>query len=390
MRSGLSLYIHIPFCASLCDYCDFFSVTKSSVSDNYIDKFIEAVVADINYQIDFFNIKNIPTVYIGGGTPSVLGKRISVLLDALNRILKFSPVEFTVEANPESAAEEFLAACKDAGVNRLSLGVQTFNRKARNAVCRCGEAGSLHKQLSLASRFFPGALSVDFITGLPYQNKKIVLDDIKHLLDFDPSHISLYSLTVEEGTPLEKKINEKKVKLPGSEKSDLLWLAARDALAENGFNQYEVSNFSRNGKECLHNIRYWRMQGWLGAGPSASGTVINDEEGTAKRFTYIHDIDEYIKAPVIQSAIFEELDRAALIRESLLMGFRYCKGPDEDVFLRRFGQNIEDCIPKTISRWREKGYFEGKTMKKELMLFLNSFLSEAFIELDANQSAWLP
>lgn len=382
VNSDFSLYIHIPFCASLCDYCDFFSITKDGIDAQYIDAFLEALAVDINYQIRYFDVKNIPTVYIGGGTPSALGKRISVLLDALNKIPRFSPVEFTVEANPESAEEEFLAVCREGGVNRLSLGVQTFHQKSREAVCRLGDAGILNESLSAASRFFPDALSVDLITGLPYQNKKIVLDDIKHLMYFNPSHISLYSLTAENGTPLETKIKTKKIKLPESEKSDLLWFAARDALEDYGYKHYEVSNFARNDKKCLHNIRYWRMESWLGAGPSASGTLINEKTGTARRFTYANDIDKYIKEPLIHSANCEELGKGTLIRESLLMGFRCCEGPDNDLFLRRFGLGIEDCIPNTISRWRERGFFEGKKPKKELLFFLNSFLSDAFIELD--------
>jgi len=383
VNSNLSLYIHIPFCASLCDYCDFFSIAKDGVDTSRIDAFLEAVITDINYQINFFDVKDISTVYIGGGTPSVLGKRIGVLLDALNKIPRFSPVEFTVEANPESAAEEFLSVCKGGGVNRISLGVQTFHQSSRGAVCRFGDAGILPERLSLASRFFPDALSVDLITGLPYQNKKIVFDDIKKILDFEPSHISLYSLTVENGTPLETKIKTKKFKLPESEESDLLWLAARDALEERGYRHYEVSNFARNDKKCLHNVRYWRMEGWLGAGPSASGTVINEKTGTAKRFTYTNDIDKYIKDPLIQNANCEELDKNTLIRESLLMGFRYIEGPDNEVFYRRFGFSIDDCIPKTISRWKERGFLEGIKPKKEMLLFLHSFLSDAFMELDA-------
>jgi oxygen-independent coproporphyrinogen-3 oxidase len=379
---SLSLYIHIPFCASCCDYCDFFSVTTENISPHCIDLFLEAVIKDINYQIIYFDVSNIPSVYIGGGTPSILGNGITVLLDALKKIPGFNPVEFSVEANPESVTEEFLSVCKEGGVNRLSLGIQTFHQISRNAIGRRGKASDLEKKLSLASRFFPEALSVDLLTGLPHQNRQIVLEDIERSLDFQPSHISLYSLTVENNTPLEKKIKTKQIKLPSSEKSDLIWLAARDTLEKRGFRHYEVSNFARIGKECLHNIRYWRMKSWIGAGPSASGTVINDENGTAKRFTYAPNIEEYIKKPVIYNAVCEEIDMLSLIRESLLMGFRYIEGSDREVFYRRFGKKIEDYIPKTISRWRERGFFDGDNVRKDLMLFLNSFLSDAFLELE--------
>jgi oxygen-independent coproporphyrinogen-3 oxidase len=379
---SLSLYIHIPFCISSCDYCDFFSVTKESVDPGCIVLFLEALIKAIIYQIEYFNISNIPTVYIGGGTPSILGKSIIVLLDALKNIPGFNPIEFTVEANPESVTEEFISACKDRGVNRLSLGIQTFHQMSRSAIDRDGKASDLEDKLSLASRFFPGALSVDLITGLPHQNRKIVLEDINRVLEFEPSHISLYSLMLENNTPLEKKIKAKQVKLPPDEECGLIWLAARDALEKRGFRHYEVSNFARPGRECSHNVQYWLMKGWIGAGPSASGTVIDEENGTAKRFTYAQNIEEYIKKPIIYNAVYEKLDTLSLIRESLLMGFRYIEGPDSEVFYRRFGMKVEDCIPKTISRWRRRGFFDGANAGKDLMLFLNSFLSDAFMELE--------
>jgi oxygen-independent coproporphyrinogen-3 oxidase len=366
-----SLYIHIPFCAALCDYCDFYSITAGN--NGFIDRFLDAVIADIHFQAEFFNIEKIPTVYIGGGTPSVLGKRIRVLLDALNEKLKLTPIEFTVEANPESLTEEFLDACREGGVNRLSLGVQTFHEPSRNAVNRMGNARLLEERLDLASRFFPDALSADLITGLPYQSERNVLDDISRLLDFDVVHVSLYSLSVENDTPLKKKIKDGIVILPGNDEADVLWLAGRDALEKAGFRQYEVSNFALDGKSCLHNIRYWRMAGWLGAGPAASGTVINEKTGTAKRFTFASDVNAYVNAPFVNTAICEELDRDVLLRESLLMGYRYCEGPDKQLFKKRFGSGIEECIGETLLRWKNRN----------IMLFLNKFLSEAFLELDS-------
>jgi oxygen-independent coproporphyrinogen-3 oxidase len=374
--ASLSLYIHIPFCApnnrGRCDYCDFYSTADENLQNNYIDAFIGAVIVDVEYQIKYFNVSEIPTVYIGGGTPSVLGRCIGVLLEAFKKISGFDPVEITVEANPESSTEEFLCACREGGVNRISLGVQTFNESSREAVNRIGNVKMLDERLALCSRFFPGSLSVDLITGLPYQNERIVLEDVKRLLDFDPVHVSLYSLSVESGTPLAHKLENKKISLPDRDKADALWLTARDALIEAGFHHYEVSNFARNGKKCLHNIRYWLMKGWLGAGPSASGTIVDENEGIAKRFTYAPDIIAYINSPFIETAICEELNKAALMRESLLMGYRYCEGPDAEIFKRRFGCSVEECIPKTLSRW------EGR----DKMLFLNSFLCEAFNELD--------
>ena len=367
-----SLYIHIPFCAALCDYCDFYSVLTDSVDGAFTEEFIKALIADVNYQLDFFDVREIRTVYIGGGTPSVLGKHIAPLFSALKKFPGFSPVEFTVETNPETATEEFLETCLEGGVNRLSLGVQSFHEPSRLAVNRIGDARMLEKRLALCSRYFSGALSADLITGLPYQDEKIVLEDIKRLLAFEPVHVSLYSLTLESNTPLAEKVKTKTVTLPDRDEADSLWLSGRDALLKKGYQHYEVSNFALSGKRCLHNTFYWQMRGWLGAGPSASGTLIDEETGTGKRFTFAGDVDGYIKEPSVNAAFCEELDRPALMRESLLMGFRCADGPDRQLFKARFGCNIEDYIGRTLSLW------EGR----DIMLFLNSFLCDAFDELE--------
>ena len=372
MNAPCSLYIHIPFCAAFCDYCDFYSLKTNGVDDSFLDAFINAVIADVRYQLDFFSVKELSYVYIGGGTPSVLGRRIGDLIDALNTFSGFSPVEFTVEANPETADEGFLDQCLRWGVNRLSLGVQSFHEPSRRAVNRIGDARMLEERLALCLRYFPGALSVDLITGLPYQNEEVVLEDIKRLLAFEPVHVSLYSLCVESGTPLEEKVKTKSVILPGRDRADSMWLSGRDALLKAGFCHYEVSNFAFGGKRCLHNTGYWQMRGWLGAGPSASGTVIDEKAGTGKRFTFAPDVGEYVKAPSVNAAVREELDRRALMRESLLMGFRCAEGPDPRMFKARFGCSIEECVGQTLSRWKGR----------DTMLFLNSFLYEAFCELE--------
>jgi len=351
-----SLYIHIPFCASFCDYCDFYSVNKNDYNENYIDAFIESLIRDIKHQITQFNINEIPTVYIGGGTPSVLGAKIGVLFKALKSISYFSPVEFTIEANPESINKEFLELCFEGGVNRLSLGVQSFNQKSRDAVNRKGSIDNLRNGLNLVSGFGCD-FSADLISGLPFQD---ISDDIKRVLFYGAKHISLYSLTLEKETPLYKNVKNKELILPGTEESDLLWLKGRDVLINLGFEHYEISNFAKNGKKCMHNMRYWQMQNWIGAGPSASGTIIDGER--AKRYTYSNDVDAYIKEPLLHCATYEELDKNSLLKERILMGFRLKECPKN---------SFKEYIPKTLTKWQGK----------DNMLFLNSFLQDAFSEI---------
>jgi len=351
-----SLYIHIPFCASFCDYCDFYSVNKNDYNENYINAFIESLIRDIKHQITQFNINEIPTVYIGGGTPSVLGLKINILLKALKSIPFFSPIEFTIEANPETINKEFLELCFEGGVNRLSLGVQSFNQKSRDAVNRKGSVDNLQKGLALVSSFGCD-FSADLISGLPFQD---ISEDIKRVLSYGVQHISLYSLTLEKETPLYKKVINKELILPDTEESDLLWLKGSDALINEGFEHYEISNFAKDGKICMHNKRYWQMQNWIGAGPSASGTIIDGEK--ARRYTYSNDVDAYIKEPLLHTAIYEELDKNLLLKERILMGFRLKECLDS---------TFVEYIPKTLAKWQGK----------DKMLFLNSFLQNAFSEI---------
>jgi oxygen-independent coproporphyrinogen-3 oxidase len=385
-----SLYIHIPFCKSICDYCDFYSIPVSEKHDAaLLDSFIDAIIDDIKDQLDIFCVDKVPSIYIGGGTPSVLGvKHLELLLASIAALLKLrsNNIEFTIEANPESADRDFLRCCIEGGINRISLGIQTFHEPSRQTVHRVGAADLLEQRLALAAEYFPGTFSVDLITGLPYQTNDILHEDIKRILAYQPAHVSLYSLSLEPGTPLGKKVTQFEVALPGNDEADKLWLCGRDALEKSGYIQYEVSNFALPGKTCTHNLRYWHMENWLGIGPAASGTIIDDAMGSGKRFTYPHNIKSYLAAPMprINHANVEELDRDTLIKESLLMGFRYNEGPDPHLFKQRFGKSIKACIPKTISRWRERGFFANDNNlapSPQGMLFLNSFLREAFYEL---------
>ncbi|GHU80742.1 coproporphyrinogen III oxidase [Spirochaetia bacterium] len=409
-----SLYIHIPFCAVKCDYCDFYSV-PAAPGDKRLADFVDVLIEDMERGLREYGVTVIPTVYIGGGTPSVLGAAgIGRLLDGLVPLLKEAsgpgksgearprevkrgeaslgevkpPLEFTLECNPESADRAFLETCRDRGVNRISLGIQSFHEPSRRAVHRIGDAGRLPEQLALVSEIFGAAFSVDLITALPWQTEYILLKDIEKTLAHGPGHVSLYALTLENGTPLEQRLREARAAVPGipdEDRADALWLAGRDALEQAGFAQYEVSNFARPGHRSAHNIRYWRMENWLGFGPSASGTVIDDRRGTGRRFTYPPDIASWFGRDAnTPGSLAEELDRLTLIKETILMGFRYIEGPETLLFQARFQHPLESVIPRTMDKWRTRGLLQpDKTaLTKAGLLFLNRFLLEAFEELD--------
>ncbi|MDR1106563.1 MAG: coproporphyrinogen III oxidase family protein [Treponema sp.] len=392
-----SLYIHVPFCAGTCDYCDFYSVPVKP-GDKRTGSFIDAVSSRAEALLRDFAVTKVPTVYIGGGTPSVLGAEgTERLLAALGALLPPSdlPREWTVEANPESAGRPFLEACRMGGVTRLSLGVQTFHEPSRRAVGRTGRGSLVPGRLALAREIFGASFSADLLSGLPLQDEDTLRRDIDTLLEYEPGHVSLYSLTVAPGAPLEEKSRVPGF-LPDADKADLLWITGRDMLAASGYEQYEVSNFARPGRRCAHNIRYWRMENWLGLGPAASGTVIDGGFPAAgRRFTGVSDLDAWLlpgNSGGPGDAV-EFLDTPVLMKESLLMGFRYAEGPAGELFIKRFGLSVEEAVPQTVRKWRARGLLSGGLHKGDAprlsaggLLFLNPFLLDAFAELSAPRS----
>jgi len=449
LTEEISLYLHIPFCTAKCDYCDFYSVPleveKSSRRARRVHRelnsYIDILLDETERRLKEIPGINIPSIYIGGGTPSLLGaggisrllEGLSALLNRLNISSKRSntplcsnnpscstipsaPAEITVEANPETADDPFLCSCADHGVTRLSLGIQSFDPGFREALGRrslpgqrsqarqhIGQADSpknirafLQSRIAAAAELFGSGLCVDLISGGIYpengsfeQKRDMLLRDIDTVLSYKPGHVSLYALTVDEKTPLAARLGKKKPK--HEDQADLLWLAGREALINAGFEQYEVSNFafrgsalqgsalpgSTQGNRCIHNIRYWRMNNWIGVGPGASGTIIA-KDGTGLRKWYKPDTEGFLSGkPVL---LTEELDRLAVIKETLLMGYRYKEGPDPELFVRRFGKTIEQTIPRTLEKWQTGT--DAASFREKRMLFLNSFLLDAFIELD--------
>ncbi|MHB9296282.1 putative Heme chaperone HemW [Pillotina sp. SPG140] len=351
-----SLYVHVPFCANICDYCDFYS----TLNLNFIEPYLQRVQTDIQDQLHAYSIESIPTVFIGGGTPSILGPH------GIERLLKSIPfepdIEVTVEANPESLSYDFLSACHTNGVNRLSVGVQTLNERSLDAVHRI-RTGDILKKLALVQTVFPDSFSVDLMSGLPFQTVESLCADINTVCSFNPAHISLYALT-QETQP------------DNTDYADELYCVGQELLRQS-YSQYEVSNFAKKGKRCMHNVRYWRMEPWLGVGPSASGTLIDDSTATGVRNSYKADIEAYIRG---EAPLHEPLDYLTLMKETVLMGFRYIDGVDTQLFSRRFKLTLEQCIPSTLERW--KPYMKDGALTSKGLLMLNRFLTEAFIELE--------
>lgn len=334
------LYIHIPYCYAKCDYCDFFSVPcKGGVPETYID----SLLSEIQYKANAWNVSYWDTVYIGGGTPSLLSAaQLKRLLDGIRKAAPLAQhAEITVEMNPESLTREKLVCATDGGVNRLSLGIQSLAQGALDAVNRHCSARTALDALNTVRDVWNGLLTVDVIAGLPGQTEAQYLQTIQTLIAFKPHHFSLYTLTVEEGTPFARSLEQ-----GGhweSDDADRAWLCGRDMLEANGYRQYEVSNFARDGYESVHNKAYWRQLSYLGVGAGACGTTYRFDGEPGMRLTNTTDIEAYTAYWSRTRRGLEDLpaQKESLSLETeefefLMMGLRLRSGVSGTAYRERF------------------------------------------------------
>ena len=313
----LGLYIHIPFCRAKCAYCDFYSLARSEERmDAYAaaltDAFRAAAPDAAGYTAD--------TVYFGGGTPSLLGApRLAALLEAVRRAFVVAPdAEITFEANPESARDtDALRLLRDAGFNRISLGMQSADDDELRAIGRIHSARDTAAAVDAARRAGFENLSLDLIYGLPAQTRARWRDNLAAATALAPEHLSCYGLKVEPGTPLYMRRDS--VVLPDDDAQADMYLDTVELLAAQGYAQYEISNFARPGYESRHNLKYWTLGEYLGFGPGAH----SDFGG--RRFGRARDLDAFLagKAVLSEDAAPSPQERAA---ERVMLGLRTVRG----------------------------------------------------------------
>lgn len=385
-----SLYIHIPFCRSKCTYCDFFSVpVQGGVPDLYID----AVCREIPFRRRQFGTDGWSTVYIGGGTPSLLSeKQFARLFDFLYSC-GGTPDECTVELNPDDITKPLLESLRRFGVNRISVGVQAMEQTVLAAVQRRASLETTERALELVKSFWNGIFSADIISALPGQSETAFISGLERLLQYDPEHISLYSLSVEENTPLGKAVYGGELPYDFDD-ADKLWISGRDFLESRGFCQYEVSNFYnvRTGKPCAHNLAYWQLRDYIGAGSGASGSLYGKK---SVRYTNVKKPDEYIRfwenvsgdETADFSAVPQELEHIDSQTEQFefcMMGLRTADGICAQEYQKRFGAGLPEKFVRIFSNWEAAGRAEcrkkdGNTfycLNHTGILFLNRFLEE--------------
>ncbi len=267
------VYIHVPFCRSKCGYCAFHSeIPRGDAMQRYTD----ALLREIALWGDRLGNVPVQTVFFGGGTPSMLPARaIAAILDRLRRAFALErSAEISLEANPESVADmTVMQTLLNAGVNRLSLGVQSLNSASLRHLGRIHSAQDAVRTFELARTMGFGNINLDFIWGLPDQRLKLWLDELKAIVRLGPDHLSCYGLTLEEGTPLEQAVREGTTLLPNENEQGKMFIYGAEYLESQGYLHYEISNFARMGFQCRHNLGYWEGAEYLGLGPAAVSTL---------------------------------------------------------------------------------------------------------------------
>ena len=351
----MKIYLHIPFCKNKCLYCDFKSFPCAE--KGRIDEYITALNKEISLAGEEFKDRPITSMYFGGGTPSLLTvEQFSKIFNTLNKSFNIQKnIEITVECNPESVTAEKLSAMALLGVNRISLGVQSLFDDNLKAIGRVHSRQTALDKIHLIKEYFSN-LSVDFIIGLPYDTEERIvseLNEVAHLVD----HISVYMLSVESGTPLEKLVLEGKMQVADIDKQVDLFEVATDTLKNLGFERYEVSNFSRNGKRSNHNSGYWTREEYLGLGLNASSLVKNNQNDKCNevRFKNTDNFENYV-LDGLKSSNFYDIEREKevlspdeIYEETVMLALRLSDGIDKeilgekaDVLLSKFSDFVID------------------------------------------------
>ena len=346
----ISLYIHIPFCAQKCLYCDFPSFARK---DHLRKAYIEALNKEIISLREKHNNLEINTIFIGGGTPSVLeSNELECLLKEIAKLNMAKDIEYSMECNPGNLTEEKLEVMKKYGVNRISMGLQAKQDNLLKGLGRIHNYKTFKENFLLAKKVGFNNINVDLMFGLPNQRLNEWEETLREIISLEPAHISAYSLIIEEGTAFYNLYENDKLKLPTEEEERKMYHLAKKILEENGFNQYEISNYAKEGKECRHNLAYWNMDNWIGVG-SAAASYIN-----GKRIKNISSVEEYINSINEKGEAVEEIinnSKNDNMEEFMFMGLRKINGIDENEFKKRFSMNINDVYGEILNKYIDEG-----------------------------------
>lgn len=401
----VALYVHVPFCTSKCDYCSFFSLP--GCSDATIDAVVRKTVEQAHAFLFAAGSPPVSTVYLGGGTPSVLAPRtLRDLGEGLMRAAGQTRFEeWTVEANPATVTDVWLDALCELPVTRVSLGVQSFSDRALRALGRRGRAEDAVSAMARLCERGQHGVGVDLIAGRPRTlppgsgggrpaerdpGDDQTVHDVETALSLGAEHVSLYALTIDPQTPLATRIERGEYAAPPDASVVADIEAAQRVLERAGVGRYEVSNYARPGKVCRHNDAYWRLEPSVGVGPGAVSTL-PAPDGTALRMEVSRDVDRFIGKQSagppedIRLVAREIIPRESFLLEHFIMGLRRTAGIPSDVFRSRFGAAPGEVAPRAIERWvwADMARLDGErlSLTEAGLWFLDSFLGEIAREL---------
>ena len=352
----LGLYIHIPFCKQKCYYCDFVSYAKN---EKFFERYIEALLEEMNNFFDNNDVE-IKTIYIGGGTPSIIdAKYIEKIMNFFKEkdLLKKTK-EITIEVNPGTVDEEKIKCYKKAGINRLSIGLQSTDDNMLKKIGRIHCYKDFLNTYKFAKEAGFDNINVDIMIGLPKQKISDVKNTLEKIINLEsepPKHISVYSLIVEENTPIEKMINDGTLELPDEENERNMYWYVKNFLELNGYNHYEISNFAKDGYESIHNSDCWKQKEYIGFGVAAH-SFINDV-----RFGNTSNLDEYLRncenKDFENNRIIDEVEKDLFSKEQefMLVGLRMIDGVSIQEFKNKFGENPIFVFKSELSKLVEDG-----------------------------------
>ncbi|MBQ8344513.1 MAG: radical SAM family heme chaperone HemW [Clostridia bacterium] len=355
MNTGL--YIHIPFCVKKCNYCDFYSLGCPSKGN--MERYISALCTHIKREAPLYKSRVFDTVFLGGGTPSVLPPELTkTLLTCLKSSLNISPnAEISVEVNPGTVTEEIARVYKENGVNRVSIGLQSVNDSELKMLGRIHTLSEFKESYRILRDMGIDNINIDIMYALPDQKTEDFIKTLDQVVEFKPEHISAYCLKIEENTPFYKMRDS--LILPNEDEQYKMYLTLCEALEKSGYEQYEISNFSKKGHRCVHNLKYWLSKEYVAFGPSAHSYI----DGV--RYSYKDSINEYIEAveggslPIKELESTSELTREEKMDEYVMLCMRLSDGVSIEEFEARFGESFKNRYKK-LEMYVKNGYVTEK------------------------------
>lgn len=335
-KKELGIYIHIPFCKQKCYYCDFISYSNKC---DEIPEYIRSLIKEIE-EFDFTNYE-VTTIYFGGGTPSYIDSDyIKQILIKINEKIQYKDQEITIEVNPGTVTEKKLKDYIEAGINRISIGLQSTKNQLLKQIGRIHTYEEFLDTYNLAKKVGFKNINIDLMLGLPNQSIEDLKESLEKIVTLNPNHISVYSLIIEEETPISKLLEEGKIQLPEEDEERRMYWYVKNFLELNGYNHYEISNFSKEGKESKHNMNCWNQKEYVGFGVAAHSYINGVRySNTEKIGKYIENIQRLHN---IKETIYEIHEKQTIKdkqREYMLLGLRKIDGVSIAKFKEKFVEN---------------------------------------------------